>query len=45
MTAELTNARKVETSLKHIEEIGGVTKDIEGAVITKIEIGEHELPL
>ena len=45
LTAELANARKIETPLKYIEGIGGVTKDIEGAIITEIEIGEHKLPL
>ena len=45
LSAELTRARKIETSLKHIEGIGGVMKDVEGAIIIKIKVGKQEIPL
>ena len=39
------NDKSVIPEKIHIVGIGGVTKDIEGAIITKVEIGEHTLPL
>ena len=45
LLAGLADAKKVDTTLKLIEGIGGLTKEIEGATIIKIKIGKHELPL
>ena len=45
LLASLANKRKVDTTLKFVEGIGGVTKEIKGATIVKIKIGKQELPL
>ena len=41
----LANKKKVGTTLKWVEGIGGITKEIKGATIVKIKIGKQELPL
>ena len=45
LLAGLADAKKVDTTLKLIEGIGGLTKEIEGATIIKIKVGKQEIPL